>query len=92
MSSIGMRAAIAHAAVNGSFRQNVLSNPSTACAAAGYQLSSDELSSLREVIADDAFGASFSAGANLPELFQETSSLVDTIAPLDNEPEETRAV
>lgn len=92
MASIGVRAAIAHAAVDAAFRRTLLQDPAAACTSAGYDLSSDELTSLSEVIADDAFGVSFSAKANLPEMFQETSEIVDSAAPFLEERDDAFAV
>lgn len=82
MATLGVRSAIAHAAVDDAFRQNFLAEPAKACSSVGYDLSSEELSSVMEVIADDSFGASFNATQNLPELFQETTSLVNEAGPL----------
>jgi hypothetical protein len=90
MASIGLRAAIAHAAVDSVFRQNLLANPAQACSAAGYKLDGAELSSITGVITSDAFGANLTLG-NLPVLFESTNALVNQVAPGDN-PAEQEAI
>lgn len=87
MASIGLRTAIAHAAVDDAFRASLLSNPSRTCSAAGYKLEDAELLSITEVIAADAFGVSVGAAGNLPALFDATNRLVNEISPAGEDDE-----
>jgi len=92
MAALGVRAAIAHAAVDASFRQSLLNSPADACFAAGYEMTADELASVHEVIADDSFGVSVASSRNLPELFEEASHLSDELAPMGDVIDDTRVV
>jgi hypothetical protein len=80
MASIGLRAAIAHAAVDSVFRQNLLANPAQACTAAGYKLGDAELNSIAEVLGGDAFGSGLVL-SDLPVLFENATILVNDVAP-----------
>lgn len=92
MAALGVRAAIAHAAVDASFRRSLLNSPADACYAAGYEMTADELASVHEVIADDAFGVTVASSRNLPELFEEATHLSDDLAPMGEVTEDARAI
>jgi hypothetical protein len=93
MATLGVRSAIAHAAVDEGFRRNLLADPVSACRTAGYEVSETEISAIAN-LAEDSFGTGFYAAQSLPDLFQNTHGVVEGLAPLNaaGELEEQRAV
>lgn len=83
MASLGVRSAIAHAAVDEGFRASLLADPASACRTAGYEVGESEISAIA-TLTEDSFGSTFYAAQSLPELFQNTHGLVEGLAPLNS--------
>ena len=92
MATLGIRSAIAHAAVDETFRRSLLADPASACRKAGYEINETDLSTL-SVLNEGSFGTSFYAAQSLPDLFQGAHDVVTGLGPVsDNQPDQNEVV